>query len=104
MALIGLKAEFEPLPQGCNMPWKLRLNPYPSAPPMVGVQHGLPGFCNGIAMVGYARPFQLVSMVGTGCRPFSFIFCATWFTFVSDGGGAACHFNGGSMEFGLGFI
>ena len=32
---------------------------------MVGVQHGLPGFCNDFAMVGHAPPFfQLVSMVG----------------------------------------
>ena len=67
MALLDFKAEVESLPQDCNMTWKLKLNPYPSALAMVGVQHGLTGFCNDFAMVGHAPPFfQLVSMVGDG--------------------------------------
>ena len=82
------------------MTWKLRLNPYPSALSMVGMQHGLPGFCNEFAMLGHAFPFfQLVSVVGDVLPSICSLFRAAWFTFAFDGGGAAGHINRGSMEF-----
>ena len=75
MALLDLKAEVESLRQGCNMTWKLRLNPYPSALSMVVVLHGLPGFGNEFALVGHAPPFfELVSMVGDGLPSICFHF------------------------------
>ena len=95
MALLDLKAEVESLPQGCHMTWRLRLNPYPSALAIVGVQHGLPGFCYDFAMVGHAPSFFSIGFDGGGWVAFHLfsLFCAAWFTFVFDGGGAAGHIN-----------
>ena len=51
----------------------------------------------------FAWPFFSIRFDGGGWVAFHLfsLFCAAWFTFVFDGGGAACHINRGSMEFEL---